>query len=74
MLTEHEVPPNVCVTGCEVDQQEQLSGLMRMASESVADNELCPFNALVSALTAGRRMTSHVDMLRRSNPPSHVGR
>jgi hypothetical protein len=40
---------------------------MRIASESVADNELCRFNALVSALTAGRRMTSHMDMLRRSN-------
>jgi hypothetical protein len=40
---------------------------MRIACESVADNELCPLNALVSALTAGRRMTSHVDMLRRSN-------
>jgi hypothetical protein len=33
----------------------------------VADNELCPLNALASALTAGRRMTSHMDMLRRSN-------
>jgi hypothetical protein len=53
-----------CVTRCEVDQQEQLSRLMRIASESVADNELCRFNALVSALTAGRPMTSHVDMLR----------
>jgi hypothetical protein len=40
---------------------------MRIASESVADNELCPFNALASALTAGRRMTSHMDMLLRSN-------
>jgi hypothetical protein len=40
---------------------------MRIASESVADNELCPFNALASALTAGRRMTAHMDMLRRSN-------
>ncbi len=47
---------------------------MRIASESVADNELCPFNALASALTAGRQMTSHVDMLRRSDAPSHVGR
>jgi hypothetical protein len=40
---------------------------MRIACESVADNELCPLNALASALTAGRRMTSHMDMLRRSN-------
>jgi hypothetical protein len=40
---------------------------MRIACESVADNELCSFNALASALTAGRRMTSHMDMLRRSN-------
>jgi hypothetical protein len=40
---------------------------MRIACESVADNELCPLNALVSALTADRRMTSHMDMLRRSN-------
>jgi hypothetical protein len=40
---------------------------MRIACESVADNELCPLNALVSILTAGRRMTSHMDMLRRSN-------
>jgi hypothetical protein len=40
---------------------------MRIACESVADNELCPLNALVSALTTGRRMTSHMDMLRRSN-------
>jgi hypothetical protein len=43
---------------------------MRIERESVADNELCPFNALASALTAGRRMTSHMDMLRRSNTPS----
>jgi hypothetical protein len=40
---------------------------MRIACESVADNELCPLNALASALTAYRRMTSHMDMLRRSN-------
>jgi hypothetical protein len=33
---------------------------MRIACESVADNELCPLNALVSALTAGRRITSHI--------------
>jgi hypothetical protein len=37
---------------------------MRIASESVADNELCPLNALASVLTAGRRMASHMDMLR----------
>jgi hypothetical protein len=47
---------------------------MRIACESVADNELCPLNALASALTAGRRMTSHMDMLRRSNKRIGKGR
>jgi hypothetical protein len=43
MLTKCRVSP---VTRHEDDQQEQLGRSMRMASESVADNELRHFNAL----------------------------